>query len=50
MLRSRWILFLTVSFCLAASSAFAFHTAPEVRAGMLQATDLMLNLDADAAE
>lgn len=50
MLRSRWILFLTVSFCLAASRASAFHTAPEVRAGMLKATDLMLNLDADAAE
>jgi tetratricopeptide (TPR) repeat protein len=50
MLRSRWILFLTLSFCLAASRASAFHTAPEVRAGMLKATDLMLNLDADAAE
>ena len=50
MLRSRWILFLTVSFCLAASRASAFHTALEVRASMLRATDLMLNLDADAAE
>ena len=50
MLRSRWILFLTVSFCLAASRVSAFHTALEVRASMLRATDLMLNLDADAAE
>lgn len=50
MSRSRWILFLTLWFCLAASRASAFHTAPEVRAGMLRATDLMLNLDADAAE
>jgi len=46
----RSILLLAISFCLAASSASAFHTAPEVRAGMLKATDLMLNLDADAAE
>jgi tetratricopeptide (TPR) repeat protein len=50
MSRSRWILLLTVSLCLAASRASAYHSAPEVRAGMLRATDLMLNLDADAAE
>jgi len=49
MSRSRWILFLTLSLCLAASRASAFHAAPEVRAGMLRATDLVLNLDADAA-
>ena len=41
---------LALSLCLVASRASAFHTAPEVRAGMLRATDLMLNLDADAAE
>jgi tetratricopeptide (TPR) repeat protein len=50
MSRSRWIVFLALSLCLAASRASAFHTGPEVRAGMLRATDLMLNLDADAAE
>ena len=49
MIRCRIIL-LAVSFCLAASTASASHTAPEVRAGMINATDLMLNLDADAAE
>ena len=41
---------LTLSLSLSASRASAFHTAPEVHAGMLRASDLMLNLDADAAE
>jgi tetratricopeptide (TPR) repeat protein len=41
---------LTLPLCLAAPGASAFPDAPEVRAGMLKATDLMLNLDADAAE
>ncbi len=50
MSRKGWILLLAVSFCLAASPAAAFHHAPEVRAGILRATDLMLNLDTDAAE
>ena len=40
----------TASLCLAASRTSAFHTASEVGAAMLRATDLMLNLDADAAE
>jgi len=33
----------------AALPAAAFHAAPAVRAGMLRATDLLLNLDTDAA-
>jgi tetratricopeptide (TPR) repeat protein len=41
---------LTFSLSAAASDAFAFDDAPSVRAGMLRATDLLLNLDADAAE
>ncbi len=40
---------LTLSLFLAVSSASAFHNAREIRAGMLKASDLMLNLDADAA-
>src|SRR5512136_398147 len=34
---------------LAAMPAAAFHAAPTVRAGMLRASDLLLNLDTDAA-
>ncbi len=46
-----WMIFIfTISFCLVASGATAFHTAPEVRAAMLRATDLILNLDVEAAE
>ena len=41
---------LTLSLCLLGSRASAFHNAPEVRTGMLRASNLMLNLDADAAE
>jgi tetratricopeptide (TPR) repeat protein len=33
-----------------ARPAAAFHAVPEVRAGMLRVSDLLLNLDADAAE
>lgn len=50
MLRRGLALLLPVAFCLVASEASAFHDAPEVRARMLSATDLLLNLDADAAE
>jgi len=39
-----------LSLFLVASRASAFHNAPEVRSGMLRASNLMLNLDADAAE
>ncbi len=49
-MRVRLILLLTLALLLAASGASAFHYAPEVRGGMLRATDLILNLDADAAE
>ncbi len=41
---------LTASVCLVASRAAAFHSAPEVRAGVLRMTDLILNLDVEAAE
>ena len=38
------------SLLLVASPSSAFHAAPEVRAGMLRATDLLLNRDVEAAE
>lgn len=38
------------SLLLLASPSVAFHAAPEVRAGMLRATDLLLNRDVEAAE
>jgi len=38
------------SLVLVASPSSAFHAAPEVRAGMLRATDLLLNRDVEAAE
>lgn len=38
------------SLLLVASPSVAFHAAPEVRAGMLRATDLLLNRDVEAAE
>lgn len=43
---------LSVAICLFlfAPSAAAFHDAPAVREGMLRATDLLLNRDADLAE
>ncbi len=50
MKRIRLTLLLTLASLLAPSGASAFHYAPEVRNGMLRATDLILNLDADAAE
>jgi tetratricopeptide (TPR) repeat protein len=43
-------LLLTPSLCLLAARASAFHDAPAIRAGMLKASDLMLNLDANGAE
>jgi tetratricopeptide (TPR) repeat protein len=50
MLRIRIPLSIAMSLCLSASMAHAFHAVPAVRAGMLRTTDLLLNLDADAAE
>jgi len=38
------------SLVLVASPSPAFHAAPEVQAGMLRATDLLLNRDVEAAE
>jgi len=46
-----WIrLCFLVTLCLGASTALGFDTVPAVRAGMLRATDLLLNLDVDSAE
>lgn len=39
-----------ISLALIASGAAAFHTAPEIRAGMLRVADLILNLDVNEAE
>ena len=50
MVRYRVTLFLAAACCLIASEAAAFHTEPEVRAGMLRAGDLILNRDLEAAE
>ncbi len=55
MMRSRVLQTLAISLLallpsLATSRASAFHDAPAIRAGMLKAGDLMLNLDADGAE
>ena len=50
MVRHR-VAFLSIgAWLLVASQAAAFHEAPAVRAGMLRASDQMLNLDLDAAE
>ncbi|MEK6719023.1 MAG: tetratricopeptide repeat protein [candidate division NC10 bacterium] len=50
MLRIRISILAGISILMVAPGAAAFHTAPEVRAGMLRAADLILNLDVDAAE
>jgi tetratricopeptide (TPR) repeat protein len=50
MLRIRMGVLFVISLPLVAPRAAAFDFAPAVRAGMLRATDLILNLDADAAE
>ncbi len=50
MLRVRMILLFALVFCPIASEGAAFHTAPDVRASMLRVTDLILNLDMEAAE
>jgi len=55
MLRSRVLQILAVPLLalllsLVTSRVSAFHDAPAIRAGMLKAGDLMLNLDADGAE
>ena len=50
MLKPRTILWFIIIFCLLASNTFAFQAAPEVRAGMLRANDLLLNREVDKAE
>jgi tetratricopeptide (TPR) repeat protein len=50
MLRRGAVIPAVLFLCLTAGVARAFHGAPEVRAGMLRASDLLLNLDVDAAE
>lgn len=50
MLNPRKILWFITAVSLQASNTFAFQAAPEVRAGMLRASDLLLNRDTDAAE
>ncbi len=50
MLRRLLGLFVLASLALIASPSAAFHTAPEVRAGIQRVTDLLLNRDVEAAE
>jgi tetratricopeptide (TPR) repeat protein len=50
MLRRLFGLTVVAAPLLVASPSVAFHTAPEVRAGMLRVTDLLLNREVDSAE
>jgi tetratricopeptide (TPR) repeat protein len=50
MLKCRKIAWCIFIFCLLTSSAFALQAAPEVRDGLRQANDLLLNREAEKAE